>query len=718
MSQTNQDNSASTSNQEQDTRKLLKLISYLGSLYIQRRYFPYDTYEYNYNYLNPLAITNVPENQILERLFGLPFPKIPQGEFPSFKWIAKVAFRAVIIFINSSLAKKLEPSESTVIASKLQQLENQEESSDFLEKFKSVLQEIDQELQVDEQLQKADQKGLKSRKSGILGLIENEAKEVKNKTSKFLNRSVEDLEKDLDASEKAAIASLQEIVKYTSKLAELAESKVPTTQLYANNLSLVDYNNQFQIIPKPAISNTFQQDLIFAYLQVGGYNPVVIEQINQLDSRIEITATQYADVAQKFGVNDSLNTALEDGRIYLADYSILAGLVNGTYPEQQKYVTAPLALFAVPPVGSTSRSLFPVAISYNQTSISNQRVLFTPLDADANGEPWMTAKNIVEMANSNYHELISHLGRTHLVVEAFVVPTNKLPDNHPLKCLLIPHLEGTLFINYGAHAVLVAPGGTVDSLLGSSIGADTSLAAQATQSYLFNFNDIAFPKTLENRGVNDKVKLPTYPYRDDGLLIWDAIESWVTDYFNLLYSSDAEVANDQDIQKWASTLVSHEGGRLKNFGDDGKGEIKTVSYLVQAVSTVIFTASAQHAAVNFAQKEFMMYTPACPLARYLPAPTNTQETKSFIEGLPSLEQASGQIDLLYLLGSVHYTQLGHYSESAFPDQNQVKPALDKFHAQLDEITKEIQKRNIQLKLEGLIPYEFLIPAKIPQSINI
>ncbi|WP_371357385.1 lipoxygenase family protein, partial [Hydrocoleum sp. CS-953] len=162
-------------------------------------------------------------------------------------------------------------------------------------------------------------------------------------------------------------------------------------------------------------------------------------------------------------------------------------------------------------------------------------MLFTPLDAD---EPWMSAKNIVQMADSNYHELISHLGRTHLVVEPFIVPTYNLPENHPLRNLLTPHFEGTVLINYGAHSLLVAPGEAVDSLLASNIGADQSLAAKGSQSYLFNFNAINFPQTLVDRGVNNSDTLPIYPYRDDGQLIWDAIYNWVNDYLSIYYTSD------------------------------------------------------------------------------------------------------------------------------------------------------------------------------------
>ena len=468
------------------------------------------------------------------------------------------------------------------------------------------------------------------------------------------------------------------------------------------------------------MADVFQEDLIFAYLQVAGANPLVLQQYSQTDFRLPIASEQYQAIAEKFGVTDNFESALAEGRLYVSNYEILGDLVNGSYINanlvQQKYISAPIALFAVPPVGSSSRSLFPVAISYQKTSISDDWLLFTPLDGNASGEPWMTAKNIVQMADCNYHELISHLGRTHLVVEAFIVPTYNLPDQHPLKTLLLPHFEGTVLINYGAHAFLVAPGGSVDSLLAASVGADQSLSAKATQSYLFNFNSINFPQLLVDRGVNNSQNLPIYPYRDDGQLIWDAIHTWVNDYFSIYYANDAAVLADTDLQTWASMLVSLDGGRLQNFGENQEGQIQTRDYLVKAVSTIIFTASAQHAAVNFAQKALMMYVHGFPLARYLLPPDSMEEQDNFIEGLPSLSQAQSQINTLYLLGSVYYTNLGNYNSSVFPQKPQLQSALQRFQASLDTATTIINERN--QSSDRLMPYEFLLPVNIPQSINI
>ncbi|NEP82787.1 MAG: lipoxygenase, partial [Okeania sp. SIO3B3] len=634
---------------------LIKMATLLVSLYRQVHFFPDKTYEYNYSYLPPLAMTNVPE------LLG--FPVLPKGAFPSIIWIFKVLYYLIIIVINNYLYKR---------ENSLNQFQN---DWDELSRDVEYLDHDISEPKTQESLQALIEKleanlektfpALKEKQSISERVVQESLQKFDNTITQLFG--IKERKKSIAFDELSIIERLDNIVKFVAKIDEEKNTEITET---SESLTLDDYNKLYQIIEKPAISDRFTEDLIFAYLQVAGPNPLVLEQFTQMDFRLPITPEQYQAIAEKFGVTDSLSNALAEGRLYASDYKLLDGLSNGNFINdnltQQKYISAPIALFAVPPQESSSRSLFPVAISYQKTTISKEWVLFTPLDVDSQQEPWMTAKNIVQMADSNYHELISHLGRTHLVVEPFIVPTyNNLPENHPLRNLLIPHFEGTVLINYGAHAILVAPRGVVDSLLASTVGADQSIAGKGTQSYLFNFNAIDFPETLVNRGVNNSETLPVYPYRDDGKLIWNAIHTWVNDYFSIYYTDDAAIVADKDLQNWGATLASLDGGRVQNFGEDSQGQIKTRDYLVKAVSTIIFTGSAQHAAVNFAQKTYMMYVPGFPLARYLMPPTSIEDRESFIQGLPSLTQAQNQINTLYLLGSVHYTKLGNYSALAF-----------------------------------------------------
>src|SRR5207237_10363668 len=74
---------------------------------------------------------------------------------------------------------------------------------------------------------------------------------------------------------------------------------------------------------------------------------------------------------------------------------------------------APLALFALPQGG---KSLAPVAIQCSPVP-GDGNPIFTPQD----GYNWLIAKTTVQIADGNFHEAVSHLGRTHLFIEPFVL---------------------------------------------------------------------------------------------------------------------------------------------------------------------------------------------------------------------------------------------------------------------------------------------------------
>ncbi|NEP08897.1 MAG: lipoxygenase [Symploca sp. SIO2C1] len=485
--------------------------------------------------------------------------------------------------------------------------------------------------------------------------------------------------------------------------------------------SIEDFKELFKTIELPQIAYTFQKDEAFAYMRIAGPNPVMIKRVSKADERLPITNEQYQEV---MGTEDSLEAAMESGRLYLADYSIFANAVNGTYtgllyphPEIQKYLYSPLALFAVPPGSDPNRMLKPVAIQCN-----SQPGPKNPIITPKTGEyAWLIAKTVVQIADANYHEAVSHLGRTHLFIEPFAIATPRnLSKTHRLRLLLEPHFQGTLAINNAAQQSLVPPRGGVDGLLSCIIDNSRVLAVLGLQSY--GFNSAMLPKQLKEREVDDTEALPVYPYRDDALLIWDAIHEWVSAYLSLYYKSDKDiqqeqrldVKEDKELQAWAKELTDFNGGRVIEFGNQGSGKIHTLEYLIKAATLIIFTASAQHAAVNFPQLGLMSFAPSMPTAGYIPAKSLGSDTteEDYLNLLPPLNQAQDQLNLLYLLGSTYYTTLGQYEDNHFSDP-QVQEPLQAFQKRLKEIEAIIEQRNF-----GCPNYQYLRPSKIPQSINI
>jgi arachidonate 15-lipoxygenase len=488
---------------------------------------------------------------------------------------------------------------------------------------------------------------------------------------------------------------------FAQKLLAELKDKVPTGKA----ISLEQYRKLFDYIPLPDIADTFASDLTFASMRVAGPNPAMLARMTAPDLRFPVTETQYQSVIEA----DSLGRAMSEGRVYITDYAVLSGALDGTFgtnPQIQKFAYAPLAMFAVPPADSSDRSLVPIAIQCGQSP--TEYPVITPATG---AEIWQMAKTVVQIADANFHEAIAHFARTHLFVEPFVIATHRqLAVGHPLFQLLVPHFQGTLAINFAAHDFLVAPKGGVNDLLSSTIDNSRVAFVKGVQSQ--GFNASMLPRQLRDRGVDDATALPIYPYRDDGLLVWEAIHQWVAAYLGLFYSSDTAVTSDTEIQNWGAELVAFDGARVHDFGDLGNGQIETLAYLVDAVATIIFTASAQHAAVNFPQSSIMSYAPAMPTAGYASARSISSGNVNLFDLLPPLDQAQSQLNLVYLLGSVYFTKLGFYEDGHFTDPRVAAP-LQVFQQRLQAINGIVDERNHSRPV-----YDHLKPDKIPQSINI
>lgn len=473
-------------------------------------------------------------------------------------------------------------------------------------------------------------------------------------------------------------------------------------------VSLDDYRALFDTIALPGVAWTFQDDGEFAALRVQGPNAMLIEAVGaSLPDNFPLTAETYAGIVN----GDTLAVALAEGRLYKLDYKVLGALDPGSWGGLAKYVWQPIALFAVPPGGS---SLVPVAIQCGQEP--DVWPIFTPSVVAAEQWGWEMAKLIVQIADGNYHELVAHLARTHLVIESVAMATHRhLATVHPVWALLVPHFEGTLFINEVAATSLIAPDGPIDHIFAGTIHSTQELAVAARLD--FDFCAKMLPHDLAARGVGPSSTLADFPYRDDGLLVWEAIHAWVKAYLGLYYSSDADVTGDTELAAWAECVAGE--AAVKGFGP-----VTTLTALVDACTMIMFTASAQHAAVNFPQKDIMAFAPAVTGAGWQSAPQRQegQDKPGWLAMMPPMALALEQLNVLDLLGSLHYRKLGDYRSTNAPygpwfQDPRVTASegpLTTFHAHLADVESAIVSRNA----ERLRPYPYLQPSLIPTSINI
>ena len=523
----------------------------------------------------------------------------------------------------------------------------------------------------------------------------------------IFERAVSDVEAAVEAAEHDMHVAL--LKGYKDALKDMiAVSDHEAAGLGSSTPRSIDaYRALFDTLPVPGIAYTFQEDSEFARLRVAGPNNMLIAGITTIPANFPITDAQYAAVVN----GDSLFDALLAGRLFMLDYQELSVLTAGTYGTDQKYVGQPMALFAVPPGGS---SLVAVAIQCGQDAASGP--IFTPSVVADDQWGWEMAKLVVQVADGNYHELFTHLARTHLVMEAFAVATHRhLAEVHPLWALLVPHFEGTLFINDQAATSLIAAGGPIDHIFAGTI--TSSQLAAVDDRLAFDFYGKMLPADLAARGVDQSSMLTDYPYRDDALLVWSAIHGWAKAYVEHYYGSDADVTGDTELAAWTVTLAGE--AQIKGFG-----AITTRAQLVDICTMLMFTASAQHAAVNFPQKSIMAFAPAVTGAAWQapPAAQAGQDKAEWLATMPPMALALEQLNTLVLLGSLYYRPLGNYYSNAYPYPAWFQdPAvtvaggpLPNFQAALVGVEAEIVARNA----ERMQPYTYLQPSLIPTSINI
>ena len=474
--------------------------------------------------------------------------------------------------------------------------------------------------------------------------------------------------------------------------------------------TLADYEALFKTIALPAVAHAFMDDASFARYRIAGPNPMLIRGIDALPATLPLSNAQYREV---MGAGDSLASALSEHRVYLLDYKELDYLaaVPGQTDGKTKRVFAPIALFAIPKGG---KQIVPVTIQCGQDPTKHP-LFFPAAQGSALGWGWQMAKTVVQVAECNYHELFVHLARTHLVMEAFAVATHRcLADNHPINILLVPHCIGTLFINNAAASHLISPGSPIDHFFGAPI--ERSQQAAGTDRLRFDFYASMLPNDLAARRVDNPVHFPDYPYRDDALLVWAAIKQWVHDYVGVYYPNDAAVTGDTELAAWAASLIAD--GKLKGFTP-----IANRTQLIDVLTMAIFIATAQHSAVNFPQKPLMTYVPAITGAGWQDAPAtqNGHSEQQWLAMFSPINYALEQLNVLHLLGSVHFRALGDYRSNDIPylqwfEDHAITKSdgpLKRFQHALREVQTQIEARNTTR-----ISYSFLLPSGIPNSINI
>ncbi|EEF35110.1 lipoxygenase, putative [Ricinus communis] len=355
--------------------------------------------------------------------------------------------------------------------------------------------------------------------------------------------------------------------------------------------------------------------------------------------------------------------------------------------------------------------------------------VFRPASEGTEAALWQLAKAHVAANDSAYHQLISHWLHTHAVVEPFIIATRRqLSVMHPIHRLLDPHFKDTMHVNALARKILINSGGILEKTLFTG---EISMELSAELYKEWRFDEQALPADLLKRRLAlEDPDSPTgvqllfedYPYGADGLDIWHAIKTWVTDYCSVFYKDDNLVRSDIEIQGWWL--------EIKNVGHTDKQsetwwyEMTTVSNLIEALTTLIWITSAFHASLNFGQYAYASYPPNRPMLcrKFIPKEGEKEYAeflmdpdKYYLNMLPERFQTTLGIVLTEVL-SQHSSDEVYLGQRPLQwiDNKEVQQRFEKFNEDLKEIENKISERNANPMFRNRrgnakIPYNLLHP---------
>lgn len=473
-------------------------------------------------------------------------------------------------------------------------------------------------------------------------------------------------------------------------------SRVETLTSRRNELSVFD--RYYPLWTEPSVCQRFMSDLEFGRQRLNGVNPVLIRRCDQIPEKLPVTEEMVSGLLDE-GV--TLQSAAAGGKLYLLDHEAIGGIdaSNG-------YLAVPVSLF----YSNVHGQLLPIAVQLEQRP-GPEAPVFTPKD------PfwlWTTVKAYVQAADATFHEVASHLLRTHLVMEPFgVAGRRQVHPRHPVFQFLVPHFHATIAINHSARTKMLAPGGPIDKTMAPGAAGCIELLKREYAKWDFSVCDL--PLDLANRGVDDPEKLPGYHYRDDALLMWAAIDRYVSAFVDLWYPDDDKITDDWELQGWFAELASKEGGSVRGLPEGGA--VTTRENLKLVLTRLMFTCTAEHSSVNNGQYDMFGYPPNVPGAMYRPWPTNKDDPLSeadFVSRLPNHSKCDAQMEMVHLLSQPTRYKIGDFERPYFHGVPEMWRLVSEFRDELAQISASIRKRNQRLE----VPYTYLDPAQISESIAI
>ncbi|WAR06952.1 LOX5-like protein [Mya arenaria] len=480
------------------------------------------------------------------------------------------------------------------------------------------------------------------------------------------------------------------------------ESSPPLECLACEDVS--EFDNLFIHSEKPHELDRWENDEKFGLQRLLGVNSSVIRRVKDMSqlNNLHVDENEIRWLLQGL----TLKEAIDARKLFIVDHAIL-----DKCPKNPKIILcSPIALFF-----REEDKIMPIAIQLFQGR-SDDNPVFFPTD---DKYTWILAKMWFNNADAQIHQAISHLGYTHLIMGGFAIAAHRyLSKSHPIFKLLAPHFLYLMAINNIGLKSLVSKGALIDILMSMGSEGTEYLIAKHKDTWRLNVEG-CLPADIVDRGV-EPTDVPFYPFRDDALLTYQAIEEYVDSYVSLYYRSDKVLQEDPEIQAWRYDMDrSASDGGLGVKGIPGEqGRFQKRDELALVLKCIIYTCSVGHAAVNFKQYDEYAFPLNYPMMLNGHPPKDKRKRDMKHDVIPTIQPKHKLLKIMALtkiLSTRATNALGNFEVNYIHDPPAVK-LVEQFQKNLEIASKRIKDEHTRRTAERAYP--FLDPDKIPNAISI
>ncbi|XP_068433628.1 hydroperoxide isomerase ALOXE3-like [Clinocottus analis] len=447
------------------------------------------------------------------------------------------------------------------------------------------------------------------------------------------------------------------------------------------------------------VTEHWKEDDFYGSQFLNALNPNVIKRCSALPPNFPVTEEMVKPFLKE---GSSLQEEMKKGNIFLYDQKKMDGIPPRAYDGEPLHVTAGLCLLYSNP----ENKLMPIAIQLHQQP-SEQNPIFLPSDSETD---WLLAKMFIKNADTMDHQAVQHLMKTHFLSEVYALAAlRSFSVIHPLYKLLFPHFQSTIYLNTGSRVAIFSSDGAFEN---TSLGCDGQTELMRRDLSETTYSSLCLPENITARGLES---IPNFYYRDDGLKLWNIINSFVKAVVEYYYPSDSEVCKDTELQNWISEIFTH--GFLGNKASGFPAGFHTVQEVIKFITMVIFRVTGHHAVVNNGQFDYFSWAPNASLLLRKPPPTTKGQSsmETILETLPNVGETVKFGASTFIITETYSDRvpIGAYPNERFHEPA-IKQMMKEFQAELSYLSEAISARNLQLE----IPYSYLDPTQIENSVTI